>query len=512
MDSIIDLPIELVVTIVSLLDIKDRVKCRRVCKLFKDAIDINLQFVTHVHFGKSDLSRDRNFQIFRQFLDARFESINITGFVYVFFSNIASFLASKCPNLQVLYLEDVCSYGISLEKLHVLSKSLRFFRFQGVKIQNTEQAIRLLSDFKQLQNFSLEYGIDELNEFRENLQWKNNSLTHLLNPSYDSLLQISNSIETVNIRSIEYNEKWKGTFTIPASIITNLQCLTMTNSVDSFGMDFQQEQVFAVPLSNLISLNANFHASIQYDYENLFASKKLETIWCDWFSPLPFELLQNFFISLNSYKELTFLNCSAYDTDNDLLEGSILKVSLPPKISLLLLPSHGNFIEIIEPSSQTLTEFKIYNLLNYEFNFPQMIDFELEFTLQNYKLNEEDTEKLARSLSKCTEMEYITILFRTVQETSVLQTIIDSLYTMKKLKKVDFKMLSNVNSSAPRNESVLTIDQSKLSSVENFKFTFPVNVRFHTLESCIRKENFYSETRLFVGGAVYRFKNVKLEG
>lgn len=485
------LPKELLFIIFSDLNLKDRAKCRRVCIHLKNAIDSNLESITHIAF--TPRFSDHFLYIYRKYVNAKFVKVSDRNIGFP--SNLASFLASKCPNLQVL----IGSLGMNLVDLHKFSKSLKFFACSHLDVPNTVQTKQLFNQFEQLETFYSKHENTGLDLLKEVLHWKSNFFTHFSNPSNELLQQIADTIGPEKVRSIEYNRRSDFCYSIPRSIAASLLCLTIQRFDLSNVGDLFEKPVFEGPLLNLIAIKAEIRIFTQTDYENLLVSRKFQNITFKLDHLLPVIQLRNFLASLNSYDQLERM---IFYIERPIEEPEVIsfEVSLPPRIQLFELFLPEKSYEIVDASSSTLTELRVCNLLTFEWNFPKLTQLFIKFDSLKYKLNEDDAKKLFLSLSKCTRMEIIEVSFDVLQENFVFQSIINSFGTMKHLKLVDFKPTDPLEPFSfgsvpdkPKCEPVVKIDQSKLPSVTSFQFHFPVNVQLHTLDSLEKRSIHYKD-------------------
>lgn len=502
------LPTELMVKIVSRLNLHDQAKCRLVSRSFKNAVESNLKSITHIALEEVDVKSDHYF-IYIKFLDASFFQINESKKYICFSSKLASFLAMKCPNIQVLYSK---SLRMRLKDLQKLGKSLKFFScYKFFVPEKSSHTIQQLNSFEQLEAFhctKFNHKIDEISNFKNKLLLKSNFITHIENPSNELLSQFTNSSVSKNIRSVEYNGKSDESHSLHETIASNLSCFSIKHR------EYNPPNIEG-PLSNLVSLSLEGGYFLKGYCDNLFDSYKLVNINC--IVSFQRSFYPDFFISLNLYHHLKYIKFAQIYTPSSQL--SFLEVSLPPEIEIFDVFIESVTFEIINASSATLRELTINNLGTYEWQFPRLELLHLKFTRIHPELKEEHVKELSLSLSKCTRMKILTISSNTLQSNFMFQSILDSMKVMSELETVLFKRYPSYNRSflaipnRRENSSAIKIDQSKLSSVVKFELEFPVNVQFYTLKSCERIDNHYDDddVKFVLNGCInYYFKYGKL--
>lgn len=283
------LPLEILIKIVSNLNLEDQIRCCIVSTRFKTAIDDSFKSLTHLALPKI---RIEDSILFPEYLNGKFVHCNLK-----YSSDLSLFLYSNCPHLQVLY---VPYSQIKLEELKPLGASLKFFYCLQLYSEMTiDQIVQAVNCFTLLDAFFCSFGPEKCpmvsSLLMEKLFNEEKQVFNLVNPSIETLQKI---YDTVGFSCLRYIQFTRSKILIPEDVAQNLRCLLINNK-------YKLRQIrLEAPLSNLKYLYSSHDCKYSNEVsDKLFASHKLKAIICSDRS-FPFEFMSRFLPNLHIYEQL----------------------------------------------------------------------------------------------------------------------------------------------------------------------------------------------------------------
>lgn len=499
------LPIEIIANIVSNLDLEDRLTCRLVCQLLKNAVDYNIKQTNMIIFGMVCCS-------FSFLTSWGFNCQNYIQFKSNPSRKFMKFLVLKLPNVQIIYAHsDQANKLMKLRDLLIFSKTLRFFWCNDIQIPKDEnETFKLMSKFTKLEAFKLhEYNQTYSLLMSQCLKLKM-PLKHLKNPTnaqLDQAVNLRGFDELPSLISIVFDENTKNSsVSVPSIIARKLKVFSIRSTyVNVEG-----------PLLNLRLLYLEAAMLNGRKMDNFFASSKLEELICfsccerDENNYLP----ASFFdvaMRLDSFpflSNIVFFNVRI-EKEND----RRLEVSLPPRIKKMTIKflQEELPIDLITVTSNTLQGLECKNFATYNFNYPKI----QKLSLKLYNSNEFSCKAFCNSLSSCVNLEDLSlILNEKFYSYTKLQLLIDTFKNFKNLTYLQIPTKNLSDKIKNNSNTLLVFNQLDMPKVIWFTFSLPVDFIFIPSEPGVFKisrfRSKYPPNRIF--NVEYKVENSEKKG
>lgn len=428
MDSI---PSEILVKIVSSLDLLDQINCRLVCQSFKDTVDLNLKSITTICSHKPCIEDEEYW--FYDLYCSEVSSHHRPHLIYyssdTLSPGLVKFLSLKCPQLQNLFASKL--FGIVyLEDFVPLSKSLKSIFCRNLSwLGGIDKICRSFDKLEAIQTLNI-----ITKQLLNGIVMRTGPLKHLCNPSDDFLIQLNEDDLTSPVQSIEfYNDFWEQI--LPLNVASNLRSLLINNSYPKV--------ISSLPNLEYLSISTSYY---ELDLVKFASSKKLKKITLRYKEmkndPL---FMKTILKNLDSFHQLKYFELYI-DVVGKIPNNSITEyqLSLPSNLEILYFDvAKTEFkytVELVTGLSKSLRSFRCGNLLTLQWNFPRLEYLKISISEYLEEFNEHDVQKLASSLTKSTRLSDLQVRFPKTGSNLVLKAIGDSLYALRRLK--NFKLSS----------------------------------------------------------------------
>lgn len=444
------LPLEVLVKILSILDLEEQVNCRLISRKFKDAAYHSVRLTEYLAMTGVNCE---HYLLCKKYLSVKFVKCNF---------GISLALAQKFSRLQVLY----APYNhIKLKELEPFGRSLKFFYCQCLVIEmKNEQIILTMKSFLQLEAFhcqTINRNEKEAHDLissiiTDKLVREKKQIPYLMDPSAKNFKQITES-KGYSIDAIQFKLGPDSNLFIPAEIGPNLHSLQIQTNY----MQHVDSIETAEPLSNLeyLYLSLPFFSDILS--EKFFLSKRLKVIRCSCVL-VSRHFMQKFLSDLNTYEQLEHcvfrkLHIMISAVANDTL--TTYEVSLPPKIKTFISLISQPYFEITNESCDNLRRLECLNFSKFDGHFSRLQLLKIG-TLR--LLNEEEGKKLCFSLSSCIELKSLDL---DLGNNLLIKSVINSIEKLEKLENLHLENYYDI--------------QTPVNSDDNdsFKVSFPPNIK-----------------------------------
>lgn len=467
MDS---LPSEIRVHIFSFLPLNDRTTCRKVCCVFRDAVDVTFNNITHVRVCPEGMTNYNRWNYaYEKFLSGPFDQVYLKEFVDenghpIVNPKFLDFLAKFCPNLQVL---DAGHLSIAKNSLSALANHLRYFRCdQFFFSKNSIRRFEQLEGFratKQEKTFGEVLFLMASNRIRQEKR-----IFELMYPYEDSIdLEDLKYIAKVGVDCLNVSGEPSEFYPISRELAESVVSLKI-----SFIPTLEFCQGPFINLKYLHIVNTYFTMDDKPFSDLLFASSGLKSFHFD--GPMDLKQLKDLFRHFPSLNDLKSVILSLDILSVDIEEQLIL--SLPPQVEYINLNMDTPFV-LTDMSSSQLKYFEANQLLLLDFDFPNLRVLSLTVS------EEAGASDLINLVAKCPQLEQLVILWRVDVQVEYFESFINVLASFNNLQKL------SISSSRPLPEddrSPLILDQRKLLSVKNCFFDLYACVAPVMSSSCLK--------------------------